>query len=310
MKAFITGINGFAGWHLVAHLKAAGDEVLGSARRAAAASQSPSGVETLAWDLNDPVPADTERRIAAFAPACIYHLGAMSVPSACGRQEPTAEAWRVNVESVQQVIDLSQRLASRPRVVLVSSCHVYAPLPEGEQAASEQSPLGPRNGYGKTKVAAEEIAMSAVRQQDAQVVIARTFQHTGPRQSNQMMLPHWAQQFANGADPVSIFTADAWLDLADVRDIVRGYRVLATQGESGGVYNLGSGVRQRSGDIFQQLCQITGRQCSYTESNPGEVENPIASLSHITSHTSWRPEIPFQQTLRDTLAFWQAQQTG
>jgi len=306
VKAFITGVNGFAGWHLVSHLKACGDQVLGSARAGATAGQSGAGVETLQWDLNTAIPGPTATRIAAFAPDCIYHLGAMSVPAACGGAEPNEEAWRVNVESVRRVVELSRQLANRPRVVLVSSCHVYAPFPQGQPVVNEQSPIGPVRAYGKTKVAAEELIVTAVEQNGADAVIARTFQHTGPRQSAQMMLPHWAQQFATAADPVSIYTANAWLDLSDVRDIVRAYRVLATEGKPAGIYNVGSGVRRRSGDIFQQLCQASGQRRSFTESNPGEVENPIASLSQITSTTSWRPEIPFEQTLRDTLAFWQA----
>jgi len=86
--------------------------------------------------------------------------------------------------------------------------------------------------------------------------------------------------------------------------------VLALEGETGGVYNVGSGLERTSGDIFKLLCEVSGQTREFTESKPGFVQNPVASLAHITSNTTWRPQIPFEQTLRDTLAFWRLRQTG
>ena len=66
--------------------------------------------------------------------------------------------------------------------------------------------MGPVTAYGKTKLAAEEEARRAARQ-GVDVVIARAFQHTGPRQNLPMMLPEWARQVAAGGDaPIEVQT--------------------------------------------------------------------------------------------------------
>ena len=65
-----------------------------------------------------------------------------------------------------------------------------------------------RNGYGKTKLAAEQLARAMRAQHGIDVVIARAFQHAGPRQSPRMMLSQWAAQFAEPGRPVEIHTRD------------------------------------------------------------------------------------------------------
>ena len=70
MRAFITGIAGFVGGHLAAHLRACGDELLGTSLC--------GGGGNLAWDISEPVSDDLVRHLKAFAPQAIYHLAAVS----------------------------------------------------------------------------------------------------------------------------------------------------------------------------------------------------------------------------------------
>ena len=317
MKALITGITGFVGGFLAEHLLAAGDQVLGCStaggwprehpeRRSPAASVR-DRIEVLRWDLGHPTGLDERSwaRIANFAPTCIYHLAAISVPAFCGAEEPAPKALAVNVEGTSRVLELAAALSPRPRVLFTSTSHVYAHGKPGARI-NESAPLGPRRGYGKTKLAAEERVAAARREYQLDCLIARAFQHTGPRQEPEMMLPEWCQQLvADDAAPIRVRSLNTWIDLTDVRDVVRAYRLLVERGDSGGVYNIGSGRPRRTGEIFELLVKFAGSPRQASElAVEGERWDPIADAGRLTATTGWRPQIPLEKTVSDTLEHW------
>jgi GDP-4-dehydro-6-deoxy-D-mannose reductase len=318
----ITGITGFVGGHLAEHLAAQGDAVIGSARNRVWRSGVPASVleaaPVLAWDITQPPEDDFVEQVAAFQPDHIFHLAGISVPGDCGDWAPTDAALKANVHGLEHVAHLAQRLDSQPRLVFVSSCQVYTPLPQGASpsgadrlaagAVNEDAERVPERGYGMTKVAAEDIVFGRVQEGSLNAVILRAFNHTGPRQAPRMMLPEWAAQLARGLDgPLKIISRDSHLDMTDVRDIVRAYRELALLGQSGLAYNVGSGSSIRSGDVLEMLLRRYDADVTIHERSPGRTQLPIADISRLNSVIDWRPEITLEQTIDDTLQYWMEQ---
>ena len=307
MKALITGITGFVGSHLAEHLLSCGDEVLGCSRGGKFAPSAPESlfksVPVFRWNVADRLPGRLRQQFIEFAPDCIYHLAAVSVPKDCGESEPTSAAVATNIGGTRAVVELAAQMPSRPRLLLASSSYVYAPVQPDNPRVDEQAPLGPKNAYGKTKLAAEQQWRAVCDRHGLDGRIARAFQHTGPRQSPRMMLPEWCRQFARGDDPVRVISLDSRLDLTDVRDVVKAYRLLITRGPRGETYNVGSGIERRSGDVFQQLQQLAGPR-GVMELSPGRQQQPIADITRITEITGWQPQIPLQQTIEDTWHYW------
>jgi len=314
VRAFITGITGFAGSHLYEHLIDCGDKVLGCSRQGAwRAGFSPENAEDatiLEWDVSLAMPEPVKQVVAEFRPDCIYHLAAMSVPADCGRGEPTAEATAANVEGTRAIVDLALSLNPRPRVLLISSSYVYSNVTPETATVHEDAATEPAGGYGKSKLAAEDVLLEAARGSRIEGIVARVFQHTGPRQSPRMIVPEWARQFVRGVEPIEVGSLNTYLDLTDVRDVVRAYRRLIYVGESSGVYNVGSGVCLQSRSIFEKLCAASDSNRHAKEVAPGHRQHPIADISKIVKHTGWKPSIDLDQTLTDTLAFWQNQKTS
>lgn len=316
MNALITGITGFAGGFLAEHLLASGDAVLGVSRRAAwpnEASQNVRDTPLVVWspgDESQPTLA-TFAAIRDFEPQAIYHLAAMSVPQDCGLEAPTPAALAANVTATARVCELAAVVPSRPKVIFVSTSHVYAPA-TGENGGPpaprvESAPLGPHRGYGQSKLAAEQVVLEYVRAGRIAATIARAFQHTGPRQSSRMMLPEWCEQIAaGGVGPIKVHNRDTDVDVSDVRDVVRAYRMLAERGQSGEIYNVGGGTARRTGDILQRLLDLTNCQRAIVETAPGRRYDPIADSSKLQRATGWTPHVALDQTLADTLAWWQA----
>lgn len=306
-RALITGATGFAGRHLADQLAAHGADLLGStsqgpARTALSAGGLPMRVVPCNFcrpDENDAFLQATQ----AFQPTEVYHLAGLSIAVDCGSTDPTDVAWQINVEGTRQILALAKTLSPVPRVLVVSSSHVYA---GSDAPVNEEANLAPRNGYGKTKLAAEELARQAF-DAGVPVIIARSFQHTGPGQSYRMMLPEWARQFAQGAVPVEVHTCGATIDLCDVRDVVLAYQLLMQAGQPGRVYNVGSGIARTSGDVLALLRQVADPNRPIRELRPGKKHDAIADSTRIRNEIGWRPSIPIERTVADTWNFWREQ---
>jgi GDP-4-dehydro-6-deoxy-D-mannose reductase len=309
-RALIIGVSGFAGGFLAEHLLDAGDAVLGIAPDGRWMASSPPSlgraVELVSWDIGRPEGPEPSvvRRIEQFRPDAIYHLAAMSVPADCGEVTPTPVAVEVNVEGTRRVLELAAALPGCPRVLFTSSSYVYAPVASSSPRVAEDAAVGPRCGYGKTKLAAEELAQRMRKEMGVDVVIARAFQHAGPRQSPRMMLSQWASQYAVVGKPVEIYTRDAHVDVTDVRDVVRAYRLLIERGRSGEVYNVGSSHGRRTGDLLELLRGIADPGRPVVELRPGPKQDPIADIARLTADTGWQPEISIERTVADTWEYW------
>jgi GDP-4-dehydro-6-deoxy-D-mannose reductase len=120
-----------------------------------------------------------------------------------------------------------------------------------------------------------------------------------------MMLPQWARQFAlGGPGPVEVHTLQARLDLSDVRDVVRAYRLLVERGRPGEVYNVGSGLSRRSGEVFELLRGMADPTRPVVELQAGLKQEPIADVARLVRCTGWHATIPLETTISDTLAWW------
>jgi GDP-4-dehydro-6-deoxy-D-mannose reductase len=310
-RALVTGVTGFVGGYLAEFFLGCGDAVQGCSAsghwRATAPAILAERVELLTWDISDPagMTSGVRRAIEQFAPDWIVHLAALSNLDQCGRDRPTPEAVAVNVDGTRRVLELAATMAQRPRVLMVSTSHVYALPVRGAPPVDETARLIPYTGYGQTKRAAEEAVQRCVEAGACDALIARAFAHGGPRQIAAMMLPQWAEQFARGANPVRVYNRDVVLDLSDVRDVVRAYRLLLVSAPCGAVYNVGSGVPHRSGEILEMLRTLADPQREIVELYPGPRQDPVADIGRITRQTGWRPQIPLEQTVADTWSWWQ-----
>lgn len=311
MRSLITGANGFVGTHLVEHLLARGESVMGCSGSGVWKMGMPEAVTRAVplrtWNQAEEPSREFLDRVEAFEPNCIYHLAAVTVPGQCGDREPTDLAWRVNVVGTQRIADLAARLPVSPRIVFVSTCRVYGDVPADRGPLTEDSPLAPVTAYGRTKRAAEQVLAEAIASQGIDAVIIRSFQHAGPRQDPRLMLAEWCRQFAvPSAEPVQIRNMDSYLDFTDVRDVVRAYPLLAANGRTGEAYNVGCGIARRSGDLFLKLREIADPNRPYEETRPGVRREPIADITRLRETTGWTPQIPPEKTLSDSFAFWRA----
>jgi GDP-4-dehydro-6-deoxy-D-mannose reductase len=291
MRALVTGAGGFVGPHLERLLSAAGDDVTGLDQ-----SNGPDLLQGDRW----------VEVLHTLQPDVVYHLAGWSDVS--GSWQDPVQTFRVNALGTLSVLEAA-RAAKISRVLLISSADVYGPVAAGRQPITETHPAQPRSPYGVSKQAAEALGLQYHRAYGLDVVIVRPFNHLGPGQSPQFAAPAFASQIAEaertGGGSIAHGDLSAQRDLTDVRDVVRAYRLLATNGEPGETYNVCSGRAVAMEDLLDML--ITGATVPVSRVlDPARlrpVELPVLQGSNrkLVEATGWSPEIPLSQTLADVL---------
>ena len=303
----VTGAGGFAGSHLVEHL-AGGERVVGWGR-----SAPPPQVSARArWEQIDLLDRDLVRdAIGRLRPAAIYHCAGM--PQVAESWQQAAATLAGNALATHHLLDALRRSSSRARVLITGTSYVYAPI---GQPIGEDSPLAPVGPYAVSKFAQEQLALDTGRHDGLDIVVARPFNHTGPRQQPSFVAPAIARQIAlieRGALPpvLKIGNLEATRDLTDVRDVVRAYQALMTTAAPGSVYNVASGTGRRIRSIVDALV-ARARVRIAVEIDPGRLRPSdipvlVGDASRLRQLTGWAPEIPFDQTLDDLLEYWRQQ---
>ena len=82
-------------------------------------------------------------------------------------------------------------------------------------------------------------------------------------------------------------------------------RLLAECGKRGKVYNVGTGTERTSGQVLDVLLGLADADRPVVEIRPGFQQNPIADVTRLVQATGWKPEIPLEKTVADTLTWWE-----
>src|SRR5919106_498466 len=305
VRAVVTGAGGFVGVHLVRHLEACGDEVVQLERTF-------DGI-----DITDG-PEITEA-VVAVKPTAVYHLAGAS--DVGGSWDTPEETFLANAVGTLHVLAAS-REAGAERVLAVSSADVYGRVAEDELPLAEDRPLRPVSPYAASKAAADALAQQAWLGHRLPVIRVRAFNHLGPGQSDRFLAPSIAARIArnerDGGDEVPIGNLTPRRDVTDVRDVVRAYRLLITEGEPGAVYNVCRGEAVSVQQNAEALLGMAERPMRLVDDpalqRPVDIPVLVGDNTRLARATGWPPTIPLQQTLADVLADWRSpprrRQTG
>ncbi len=236
MRALVTGVSGFVGGHLCEHLVAAGDQVVGlsaTGRWPADLSHLGRAVRIERLDLVEAAEADLAELVRRKQPEAIYHLAAQSNPQA-SVTDPRG-TWALNLGGTLNLLEAVKASGLKPRVILVGSGTCYGdPAPEFIPVR-EDCPLRPNNPYAASKAAVDLLGIQHHLAHGTDAVIVRPFNHAGPRQSPRYVLAALAAQVAEveagRRECVEVGNLDVVRDFIDVRDVVRGYRLLVERGD-------------------------------------------------------------------------------
>lgn len=298
-QALVTGASGFVGPYLIRHLLDEGYEVVVGAVHGPE-KRLPKGCLPVRLDITDK--EALRQAVAETVPDEIYHLAGLTHP-ASGAVE---EFYEVNLGGTLNLLEAVRQEAPGSRVLLVGSAYAYGRV---DYPVAEADSFKPVNHYGVSKAAADMLGRSCALQ-GLRVVNARPFNHSGPGQSPDFLLPTLVEQFAEiragRRDPViRLGNLDSVRDLSDVRDVVRAYHRILWKGRPGEAYNVGRGQGVSVRELFELVSREAGVEVDLiiepARVRAADIPYLVADASKVRRELRWEPEIPLDKTVRDML---------
>lgn len=300
----VTGAAGFAGSHLLDLLSGSTSAAINAWHRPG--GSAPRDVPGVWWDAVDLLDrAAVRTAISRARPSVVYHCaGEAHVVRAWDRAD---DAFAINVRGTHHLLDALDRERVAARVLLPSSALVYEP---SDAPLHEDHRLRPPNAYGLSKLAQEMLGRTGGT---VAVVIARPFNHIGPRQNPFFAAAGFAQRIADierglWKPVISVGNLEAQRDLTDARDTVRAYQLIAERGRRGRPYNVCTGKAVTIGHLLDLLIARARVSVSVevdpARYRPNDTPILVGDPSRLRDELGWTPQIPLEQTVDDLLEYW------
>ena len=305
-KYLVTGGAGFIGSHLVEELLRRGESVriadnLSTGQRANIPTQG--DVEFIEGNVAD-------EAVAARATAgCDYVLHQAAIPSVPRSVAEPLATHRANVDGTVAIL-VAARDAGVKRLVFAGSSSVYgnaAVLPKREDM--RPSPLTP---YALQKLVSEQYCQMFTQLYGIETVTTRYFNVFGPRQQPGSpysgVISLFIDALARGKAPTIYGDGKQTRDFTYVGDVVQGVlRACVTPGVGGEVFNVAVGGRISLMELFRTLQTIFGTQLDpvFAPGREGDVRDSQADIVKARQRLSYEPQIPFEEGLRRTVAWYQ-----
>lgn len=292
-RVLVTGLSGFVGQHLLRL-----QDILASEYAVSIVPDEPL------FELCDL--QSVERRVKEAEPDWVIHLAAQSyVPQAFAKPE---ETLRINVLGTLHVLQALDAHQFKGRLLYVSSGDVYGATSDANLPIRETQLPNPGNPYAVSKLAAEALCLQWGLSAAYDVVVARPFNHIGPGQRPDFVVPSIARQIAEAsgeAADVMVGDIDVTRDFLDVRDVIHAYFSLLRKGKSGTRYNICSRQEHNIRDLAIKLAELSGKTVQLvqdpTRLRKADQRRVCGDNTRITQDTGWQPRYALDQTLSDIL---------
>jgi GDP-4-dehydro-6-deoxy-D-mannose reductase len=249
--------------------------------------------------------------IQSVQPDYVLHLAAWSDVGGSWQQPWTT--YELNIQCQLHLLQALHRWSPTCRTLVVTSNEVYGLLDPNDLPLDEETPFRPNNPYGVSKVAQDMMALQYWLSHQLPTLRVRSFNHIGPGQSDDFVASAFARQIAEieagqRLPVVTVGNLEAQRDFTDVRDVVRAYWSVVTQGEAGQVYNVGSGQARSANWLLEILLTLTPVQVEVrvdpNRLRPSDVPISLCDNRRLVQATGWQPQIDLRQSLQDLLDGW------
>ena len=305
----ITGSEGFAGQYLWKELESNGYQVYGTTLLAPETGLS-KNVFVCDIEKQDQLSV----LILKIRPDIIVHLAGQAKPGLS--YKIPQKTISVNTIGTINLFEAVKNISSyKPRIIVIGSSEEYGIVLPENLPITEKTRVNPTNPYSISKTANWFLSQEYVRAFNFDIVYVTPFNHTGPGQSLGFITSDVSSQIVeieNGKKKPIVLTGDlsSKRDICDVRDVVRGYRLLIEKGKPGERYIISSGKSVLVRDIVDKLISLSKvkieLQLDPSRVRPSDAPDLYGSHEKITGETGWTPEIPLEKTLEDILEWRRA----
>ena len=252
--------------------------------------------------------------VANAKPDYVFHLAAQSFPRTSF--DAPLDTMDTNVQGTVRVLDALKQHAPKAIIHVCASSEVFGRVPREKLPIDEECTFHPASPYAISKVGTDLVGRFYAEAYGMTVMTTRMFTHTGPRRGDVFAESTFAKQIAmiehNHIPPVvKVGNLQSLRTVADVRDAVRAYYMLVTVNPTAGAYyNIGGNHSCTVKDILDTLisfspCKADIRvEVDPDRLRPIDADLQVPNIAKFQAHTGWKPEIPYDKTLRDLLDYW------
>jgi GDP-mannose 4,6-dehydratase len=324
-RVLITGITGMVGSHLAEYLIENTDwEIFGMYRWRSPLNNlnnlisrinQKDRITLLYGDLRDTL--SIQDVVSKSIPDYVFHLAAQSYPKTSF--DAPLDTLDTNIQGTARVLEALRATSPRAVVHVCASSEVFGRVPKEKLPIDEECSFHPASPYAISKVGTDLIGRYYAEAYGMTVMTTRMFTHTGPRRGDVFAESTFAKQIAlieSGLIPpvVKVGNLNSLRTIADVRDAVKAYYMLVTVNpQPGAYYNIGGTYTASIGDILNTLISMSPRKADIRievepeRLRPIDADLQIPDTRKFHNHTGWLPEIPFEKTMQDLLAYWRDQ---
>lgn len=324
-NALITGITGMVGSHLADYLLKETDwNIYGVCRWRSPIDNVSHLIDRVNnkdrvffryADLNDE--SSLINVINEVKPDYVFHLAAQSYPKTSF--DAPIDTLNTNVLGTCRLLE-AIRLVDKcnPVIHVCASSEVFGRVKKEKLPINEECTFHPASPYAISKAGTDLIGRFYAEAYGMKVMTTRMFTHTGPRRGDVFAESTFAKQIAmieaNQLPPVvKVGNLESLRTYADVRDAVRAYYMLVTCNPiPGEYYNIGGTYVCKVGDMLNTLISMSTHKDKISieidpeRLRPIDADLQVPDCTKFTTHTGWKPEIPFEQTMTDLLNYWRS----
>lgn len=287
MRILVTGGSGFIGRHLLPLL---GRHQLLLIGRSELRVRQPN-VACVRGDLAEPAP--WREAVRKFSPEACIHLAWTGLP------DYSLSRCMENFDSSARLIELLSDMECQ-KMFIAGTCWEYGNL-QG-QVGETDAPHA-MNLFASFKTALRLVGESLTVSRKQGLIWGRLFFVYGPGQRETSLIPSCYRAFKKGQAP-QINDPDAVNDFIHVSDVARAIQALIESPGVSGVFNIGSGVPARVGEVCQLVSGFLEGAGSVSKACTPSVSvgrGMWADVSLIRAQTGWTPRLSLQAGIKLTL---------
>lgn len=320
--ALITGVTGMVGSHLADYLLSNTDwDVVGMCRWRSPLDNishliplinRKERIRLVYGDLRDS--SSIDHVIKDALPDYVFHLAAQSFPQTSFTSP--LDTYETNIQGTSRVLEALRHYRKDAVIHICASSEVFGRVPKEKLPITEDCSFHPASPYAISKVGTDLVGRFYAEAYQMTVMTTRMFTHTGPRRGDVFAESTFAKQIAmieHDLIPpvVKVGNLNSLRTVADVRDAVRAYYLLVTHNPiAGEFYNIGGTYSCTIEDLLKYLISLSPKKDQISVEvdperlRPIDADLQVPDTTKFHQHTGWKPEISFEQTMKDLLDYW------
>ena len=322
-RAMITGITGMVGSHLADFLfENTNWDLYGMCRWRSPLdnvehlldrANKKDRVHFIYGDLCDYI--SLQNAVEESKPDYVFHLAAQSYPTTSFTSP--IQTFDTNILGTERLLEALRKCrAIDPFIHVCSSSEVFGRVPREKLPINEEASFHPASPYAISKIGTDCVGRFHAEAYGQKVMITRMFTHTGPRRGDVFAESTFAKQIAmieqgQILPVVKTGNLNSLRTWADVRDAVRAYYMLLTVNPvPGSYYNIGGTFSCTVGEMLEHLISIStykeniSIEAEEARFRPLDADLQVPDTNKFMEHTGWKPQIPFEKTMKDLLDYW------